>query len=208
MKCLYRIFVVLLFVLFSGEVIAQCPSNKAQLEIAAGYGAVNSDNFTEGLNNTNAMPGKSGNHSGTPFLIVRYFLFNRLGFGAFAGTANEQGWYGDHIITSKTVSYKKVQTTVALELYYIYTFRKRLEVYTSLGVGPAFISTETTTYLNPADEGTIMTAKEEKIKAHYTPLGVRYGGRLGCFLELGIGYKGFINGGISCKFGSPCWWKL
>ena len=94
-----------------------------------------------------------------------------------------------------------------MELYYIYYFRKRLEIYTLAGFGPAFISTDYT-YPNGNPSAANTSPKEDHIRAQYTPIGVRYGGRLGGFVELGLGYKGVINGGISYKFGSPCWWKL
>jgi hypothetical protein len=195
MKNLRTLFILASIIIQAQHSRAQCPSNKRQLETAAGYGLINSGSVTGQLNYTS-----SG--FGTPFATARYFMFNRLAFGVYAGFTSENGAVDDYFNPSRRTTLKKKHTTIAVELYYIYAFRKRLEIYTLLGAGQATVTTETTNATNGTTART-----ESSLKAHYTPVGVRYGGRLGIFAELGLGYKGIINGGISFKFGSPCWWK-
>ncbi len=192
-----------------GIALAQCPSNRSQLEITASYGLITGNQFAENFNSAENTDSKTRTYSsGNPFLSVRYFLFNRLALGASVGNTSEKGQYPDRTNPAFIVStYRQSYTMVAMELYYIYYFRKHLEIYTIAGFGPSFSTVETATYLSPNVPGPVTTASEDKIKAQYTPVGVRYGGRLGGFLELGMGYKGLINGGVSYKFGSPCWWK-
>lgn len=185
---------------------AQCPSNKGQLEIAAGYGLVGSHNVTDAFSPEKSTNPDTRKENGTPFANVRYFVYNRLALGVFAGAATETGQLHDYF-ASAAVTYKKSYTTIALEIYYIYTFRKMFEVYTLAGIGQSFIATETTRANSSVAPGGTTKTNETKIKAQYTPVGVRYGGRLGIFAELGLGYKGIFSGGISYKFGSPCWWK-
>jgi len=187
---------------------AQCPSNRGQLEVTVSYGMVTGSQVAVQFSNSDNSGNKTitGN-SGAEFLSVRYFLFNRLALGFSGGVTNEKGQYPDRtnpVLISST--YQESFTTVALELYYIYYFRKRLEIYTLAGFGPSFTSTETTSFLYAISPVTT-TVKADKIAAQYTPFGVRVGGRLAGFVELGIGYKGIINGGLSYKFGSPCWWR-
>lgn len=188
---------------------AQCPSNMSQLEIAASYGLVTGDRFAAGFNNNEKSEGKTvTSTSGNMFLSVRYFLFNRLALGLCGGRSTENGQYTDRAnpaFISRT--YSSSTTTVALELYYIYSFRKYLEIYTIAGVGPSSVSSDETTYAAVGAPGITKTFRDNNLKIQYTPVGVRFGGRLGGFVELGVGYKGLINGGISYKFGSPCWWS-
>ena len=208
MKNLFTSFILLTFTTYSFISRGQCPSNKAQLEIAVSYGLVTGSQVSDQISNNEHSDGKTTTYnSGNTFLTVRYFLFNRLALGFSGGITNEKGQYTDRTNPALISStYKTSFTTVAMELYYVYQFRKHLEVYTLAGFGPSFTTTETTSNVSPTS-GAITTAKEDKIKAQYTSLGIHYGGRLGGFVEIGIGYKGLINGGISYKFGSSCWWK-
>ncbi len=186
----------------------QCPSNRSQFEITASYGLIRGSQFTDNLSSSGTSGGKTiTSASGNAFLSGRYFLFNRLALGFSGGTATEKGHYTDRTDPSIISStYSTTYTTVAMELYYIYYFRKYLEVYTLAGFGPTFTSVNTITDHTP-NPSTTVTTRQDKVTAQYTPAGIRIGGRLAGFIELGIGYKGLINGGISYKFGSPCWWR-
>jgi len=193
--------------------MGQCPSNKGQLDVSVSYGVITGDQVAQQFS-TGDNANSSGNNktltynSGATFFSARYFLFNRLAIGLCYGVTNERGQYADRTNPSFIAStYKQGITTIAMELYYIYSFRKYFEVYTLLGIGPAFINTQTTAYAAPNATGVITTAAENNLKAQYSPIGVRFGGKLGGFVELGIGYKGVISGGVSYKFGRPCWWK-
>jgi len=198
--------IIILFTAVSITGYGQCPSNKGQLEIAASYGSVTSDQVNIGtVENTKTLT----YNSGIAFVTARYFLYSCLAVGFAGGSTNERGQYADafnpKIITS---TFKQGVTTIALEVYYVYTFRKYVEVYTFIGAGPAFTTVITVTNPTLYTPGNTITTSSDGLKAQYTPIGVRVGGRLGGFAELGFGYKGLINAGISYKFGRPCWWKL
>ncbi len=194
---------MLIAIPFAGS--SQCPSNKGQLELALSYGTITSDQMNIGVQDNN----KTRTYNpGNAFITVRYFLYSCLAFGFAGGTTNERGQYTDPFSPSFiTSTYKKGVTTIALEAYYVYFFRKYLEVYTLLGVGPAF--TTNTTITNPTlyAPGYTTATSNDGLKFQYAPIGVRIGGRLGGFIEAGIGYKGLINGGLSFKIGPSCWWK-
>jgi hypothetical protein len=120
------------------------------------------------------------------------------------GLSSEQGNLIDPNTATKAFSYNVNTQTVAVELYYVYYFRKYLEVYTFAGAGPEFSSTATkATTLN----GETTNLKNDKFKAQYTPLGLRLGGRFGVYAEVGYGYKGLVNTGVSFKLGPASWWK-
>ena len=193
---------------------AQCPSNKGQLEVAVSQGFITSDQISDQVAaNENASSGSGGKtqtyNSGATFVTIRYFLYNRIALGFTGGITNERGQYTDKYTPSMiTSTYTQSITTIAPELYYIYFFRKYFEVYSLLGIGPAFTSITTTVNPTPYTARSVTTSGSDVIKLQYTPIGIHIGGRIGGFAELGIGYKGTINVGASFKFGPTCWWRM
>ncbi len=207
MKCHLWCLVIMLC-LCSRAGYAQCPSNKGQVEITASYGLVNGDQVSDDITNNQAK--KLTYTSGNAFVTLRWHLFSCLALCITGGATSTRGQYTDAYNPSYiTSTYTQHVTTIAMEVYYVYVFRKYLELYTFLGAGPAFISTGTIANPAPfvAGTATVVDARDV-MKVQYTPLGVRVGGRLAGFVEGGIGYKGLINAGISWKFGRPCWWRL
>ena len=184
---------------------AQCPSNKGQVEIALSYGNKPLNNeFTT----ASAVPNVVTRNAGAPFATLRYFLYNRLAFGLACGTNSEKGHYADRLVPTRIMStYTQTINFVTLEAYYVYKFRKFLEIYTSFGIGPGFTTITTTTVSTNTSPETVSVLKDTGLKLHYIPVGIRFGGRLCFFAESGIGYKGLVDGGVAFKFGQPCWWK-
>ena len=122
------------------------------------------------------------------------------------GINTEKGTFNDATFPSaSTGSYTVSNKTVAMELYYIYLFRKYIELYTFAGVGPTS-STEQNT-LSGSFGSSRQSESKAGLKGQYTPIGIRAGGRLGAYAELGYGYKGLVNLGISFKLGPSCWWS-
>lgn len=201
------LFTAFIFISFSGK--GQCPSDKGQIEITASYGMITGDQIAGSiLTNDNGQFTKSiAYNSGAPFITARYFLYNRLAIGFSGGVTNERLQYNDPYNPSfNPGSYKQTSTTVAFEVYYIYMFRKYIEVYTFAGLGPSFINSEQPV-VSTTNTLTTVVSSHDELKVQYTPIGVRAGGRLGAFAELGIGYKGLLNAGVSFKLGPSCWWK-
>jgi hypothetical protein len=206
MKRLPAVFISVLMIAHFAAV-GQCPSNKGQLELAISYGLMTGDQFSDQVSNNPAK--KMTYNSGNAFFTLRYHFFSCLALGLAGGVTDAKGQYTDAYHPSVVTStYQQHVTTVAFEVYYVYTFRKYLEVFTFLGAGPEFGNTPSTTSPAPNNTGVTTTDGREAIKVQYTPIGIRVGGRLAGFAELGIGYKGLFNAGISYKFGRPCWWKL
>lgn len=138
---------------------------------------------------------------------MRYFFFNRLAFGLTCGFLSESGKYTDPYNPSYTPgTYTKHTTVAAFEVYYIYMFRKYMELYTLAGIGPSF-SNMNIDVNQPGGSGSTNIETQNVVKVQYTPIGIRYGGKLGAYAELGIGYKGVFNAGISYKLGPGSWWK-
>jgi len=184
----------------------QCPSNKNQWDFSGSYGFISTSQFS-GIDNQESTRTVTSAMAAL-FVSVRYFAFNRLAVGVAVGVSGEDGRYNDpfvpHVLTS-TYSYNS--RTVAVEVYYVYYFRKRLEVYTFLGAGPSISGTQTTEYTGAQSSGVTSFSGAEALKAQYTPIGIRLGGRFGLYAEVGYGYKGMLNVGLSYKPGPSCWWR-
>ena len=200
---------LVVFLLMAVPGRGQCPSNKGQIDVAVSYGLLSVDQVAQKVTDDNNPGSKNITYnSGAPFVTVRYFLYNRLAIGFSCGTNSERWQYIDVYIPSTIISQSKQSaTTVAFELYYIYVFRKYFEAYTLAGFGPSFTSTETVTNATTATSATTVNTTTAGVKVQYTPIGIRVGGKLGAFGELGIGYKGVFNFGVSYKFGPASWWK-
>ncbi len=203
---------ILILLAFAGINVgyAQCPSDKRQLDISVSYGVISTDQVF-GVPNDNgaSVSGQKTltNSPGSPSVTVRYFFFNRLAFGLTCGFLSESGKYTDPYNPLYTPgTYTKHTTVAAFEVYYIYMFRKYMELYTLAGMGPSF-SNMNIDVNQPGGSSSTTIQTQNVVKVQYTPIGIRFGGRLGGFAELGIGYKGMINGGISYRFGPGCWWK-
>ena len=208
--CSFIVLLALITVPFAAG--AQCPSNKGQFEIAISHGFITGDQLADEIkardNESAGSGGKSETYnSGATFVTLRYFFFNRLALGIASGMNSVKGQYTDSYNPSLiTSTFTQSNTTVAAELYYIYFFRKYLEVYTLFGIGPQFSSTNTTVNANAYTPESSNRISSDVLKLQYTPLGVRIGGRIGAFAELGIGYKGIFNVGASFRLGPSCWW--
>ena len=208
-----RVFFLVLLVFCAACASAQCPTYKYQFEFLAGYGRLGGDELSAQV--IKATRGEDIVHSdetsstGTVFASARYYLYGCLSIGMTAGYINEKGnnWGGYGYQPVVTGTYDRRILTVAFELYYVYKSRKYCDFYTFLGTGPSFTRFSNTAIPNiiSAEAGTT-SMRSDAFNFHYSPIGMRVGGRVGGFIELGYGYKGLISGGVSVRTGRP-WWR-
>jgi hypothetical protein len=129
--------------------------------------------------------------SGVPFLSYHYSANSRFGFGAAVGGYNSSGYLemlGDTIGTFREKNY-----VAAVELDYHWIMKPALQVYSGAGFGFRY---RHGTYLA---EETSDTVNKVLPAFHLNVLGVRFGRKIGFFLEAGIGYKGLLLGGINAQ---------
>jgi hypothetical protein len=197
MKGLLTCFTVMLLLVYAVTASAQqCPSNKYQWDFSGSYGLMAAGK-AEGKEITNTPA--------AAFFSIKYFIYNRLAVGACGGISTEKSKQADPYNASIANIYSVDGRTVAVELYYIYLFRKYLEVFTFAGAGPGFKSS-TITNITGSFSSTV-TTNSDGLRAQYTPIAIRVGGRIGGYAELGYGYKGILNLGLSVKLGPSSWWK-
>ncbi|MFI5195575.1 MAG: hypothetical protein ACHQD8_00660, partial [Chitinophagales bacterium] len=138
--------------------------------------------------------------------------------GFIAGFEKESGdWLYDNMggkqedwSSFKIGVFSRSAFTIASEVSITYRNEDDLRIYTTVGIGAIF-KQETDVYQQqafyggnyvPAAQGTQVPDNSTKLTGYYSPFGMRFGGNLGGFIELGIGYKGMLNGGISYMFKS------
>ena len=121
----------------------------------------------------------------------KYFLSRTIGIG-IGGSIQSLG--GNNIVTGSEPSYNftAMNTTVAADMTIIYLSQKYVQLYGSVAVGVSHY-TETDVYAN----NTSQTIEKNVAAVQVSPLGLRVGGALGLFAELGYGYRGIISGGLS-----------
>ena len=199
-----------IFVLFmqSSDAIGQCPSNKYQVESISGIGFYNSDEFLYKANVGSLRP--PVDVSFVDYSTLRFFLFNRLAFGLTTIETHESGSVKSTQAGLLLHEYDNDLTSwdFDLELYYVYGFMKYFEAYTIIGAGPEISrSVVANTYaLYPANN-LQEVSNTSSLRFYYVPLGIRVGGRFAGFLQFGYGSLGMWSGGLSYKFGAPCWWR-
>lgn len=129
--------------------------------------------------------------TGVPFLTYHYSANSRFGFGGAIGGYSDSGdlqFAGDNVGTFHERNY-----VGAVELDYHWIMRPGLQVYSGAGFGLRF------------RRGTYTTTESDTVSKvlptfHLNALGVRFGRKIGLFLEAGVGYKGMLLGGLNAQF--------
>ena len=123
--------------------------------------------------------------SGTSSLNLRYYLNNAVSVGINVGYENNSS-YGSFLTFAPECTFRYLDTK---------DNRVRVRLYGAAGFGL-----------------TVFNDNEASIPGHSdntgpklwgfqgTPLGIRVGRKLAGFAEIGYGYKGLINGGLSYRF--------
>ena len=209
---------ILLF-LFSLLVSAQF--RQGNHEITIGCGLITSDEALDG-NKSIASSGIQehytySQHFGTMFVDYKYYVNKDVTIGLFGGMERENGdigipqWNTDQAIPLGTFS--RVAYTVATEVSVQYHKENNARVYATFGFGVT--SENETDVIQQAYYKNVplwnyytgpLTGSETKVpnnRAHFngyfSPVGISFGKRLRGFVEVGFGYKGVFNGGISYK---------
>ena len=203
MKKLIQIF--LLTVLVSVIVPGKCYSQTmgGDHEFSAGVGLLSLDQFFGTIAGDIGRAIVSlGNVSttnveikGAYYLTYQYYIRNRFSAGLTLVTDRVSGdlQNRDDEITG---SFKRHYFTIAPEIKFVYMNNKAVRLYGIAGIGYT-LGSETTFGLSGAEDG---DSKWSHINFQVTPLGIRFGRTFGVFAEIGIGYKGFLSGGMSYYF--------
>ena len=132
---------------------------------------------------------------GAIYFTYRYNLLQRMSIGLTNGLDLSDGDIIDY--TGKPIgTTKKVNLTIAAECKYKYLDKKIITLYGYLGVGYSILLSRN--YFTTVDPGLPFGDKiQNHFNMHITPIGMRLGKKVSGFLEIGLGYKGLLNAGVS-----------
>ena len=151
--------------------------------------------------------------TGASFITYRHFFTKRFALGFTAGLDNESGdlSYGNpennnNGMEGNSGYYTVRSYTFAVEALFAYLRKNRFMFYGYGGMGPtlyrqnyyfypnAYNPPPVTLPTNPYDYRTTY------MNAQITPIGIRFGGNVAGYFEMGVGYKGLLNLGLSARF--------
>ena len=134
--------------------------------------------------------------SATPcaFLTYKYYMGKGFAVGLTAGMQSISGAsiYTNNGGTRMPFKYDQFNTSLALELTWLYSSRESFQAYGFAGAG--LLHWEE---YDHDQDNTSYTESGDKFAFQFTPIGIRVGRSVGAFVELGYGYKGIFHGGIS-----------
>lgn len=200
-----KIVTLLLLALLSTGAFAQSPSfGKNELDLS--YGLITAPQFIDVWKDILVTTFSFGtyqqenkHYTGGLFLTYKYALKDRwlLGFtagydGASGDLLNKDGNFKGDYVTSY------VSTIASVD--YRYLMRDKVQLYSGIGVGATLLSDKSKA-INP-DTNSEETDINNQVFFDFqiNLIGVRVGKALAGFAELGVGYKGIINAGISYQF--------
>ena len=136
----------------------------------------------------------------TPFVGYRYWFNERVGVGAlFAFDSNSvkalHSRGGGSLADGEWRVHNRYFYTVAADLNWNYIYRPTFQLYGNVGLGGTLVRFSDNKTEHPDEQ----LKQFPYFNMHLSPLGIRFGGQIGGFAEIGWGYKGFFTVGISAK---------
>lgn len=186
---------ILQIVLMSCTLIPCIAQDKGKSELNIGFGIMPTEDVAAEIFTvfflalSGRLPDKEVNDFAFS-LSYKYHLSERFSLGAsgaYNAAAHETRFFKwiDNGPRPRTLA-------IAAETNFFYLKRPRVNLYASMGAG--FFGSWTNEY-DGISETSYMSPT-----LHYSPIGVRVGKDVGGFVELGYGFKGLVNGGLSIRF--------
>ena len=174
---------------FSTRLSAQLRQH--DLEISVNYGKVSATQIFLTLPQGKGIYIYKRAASPTYFADIRYYLNRNFAVGLTAGMQHlsyEYDNYGSTSVPSYTLTGNVINVTC--EIKGLYLNRPWFQMYGIFGLGVRFFPVSSVVPATQLPPGVWFNTQ-------WTPVGFRIGNAFGGFAELGIGYKGLLNMGIS-----------
>jgi len=195
-----RKIVLLLFLSgFLQSIKAQSTEDFTQHDFAYSYGVVTSNQIINVLTDIAVAIVSFGNverelqgFSGGHFLTYEYRAMDQLSFAFCGGIDKAHGNLldPDDIIRG---SYRNFYTTIGIATRFRYVDREWVQMYSGIGLAYTFYG-----YKDLLDTGEISRSDILSYpNMQFNIWSIRVGKSFGGFMELGVGYKGILNFGIS-----------
>lgn len=195
MKKLLPLILLLTLAISSQSLQAQSPGHS---EISLSYGVLSTDDigniFGEIISSIAGFETKNEQYNGIINAGYRYLILNRFLVG---GTISYEKSKADaYVLGSKVGTQHNTYMTLAAEANYQYVSTRVFQMYSGFGIG----FTQARANLQRTDNNPDTNSRHNHINFQFTLAGFRVGNTLGAFGELGFGYKGVVNGGVSLRF--------
>jgi len=198
-------YVLLFFGLLAGlSLLSQNVEKSYQHhDILIGYGAFPIDQFLSVESNmlNSSLPDKRyvrDHYSGSGVITLTYRRISRSGFFMWGVTAGyNQSSASVYHVGQLVGELDRNFITVAVELEYRYVNSGIVQVYSGAGLGYQFGNEK----LKPTVESGLseVSGSINRLAYQANVIGVRIGKTFGGFAELGFGYKGIVNVGLSVQ---------
>ena len=124
-------------------------------------------------------------------LSYYYRIKPKVAVGMGIGYSSTQ-YRGMHEKANKP-GYRTKTAVMAFEMKLYYQEKDKLALYSGAGFGNFYRQDQLISYPDQTYQDTAITFQ-------VTPLGIRFGKKVGAFAEIGYGYKGIVNLGLSGRF--------
>lgn len=149
------------------------------------------DDFVEQALGSSVIQIPKWDFSNSYAITYRYQGRRRVAIGVTSGfTTNTT--YRTYYSDSKSF-YRHSSFTTAFETKFTYTEKPMVQLYAITGLGILLVRTKDQRFPNDSKTYGWPTCQ-------LTPFGIRIGRKLGGFAEIGYGYKGMLNFGVSARF--------
>ncbi|WP_165042913.1 outer membrane beta-barrel protein [Dysgonomonas sp. ZJ709] len=168
-------------------------------ELRGGYGVGTSNEAINSLSDilitdaTKNVVGGDKTFNGAFNLGYKYSLNEKINVGA--NFSYERAGATAFVDVMKSGELKSHYYTIAAEADYIYFRRENFTFYSTVGLGGTIYDQK-----YKMNDGGEDTKSHTNLNFQLSPIGVKYGDRLGFFGEMGFGYKGLFNFGLFTRF--------
>jgi hypothetical protein len=167
-------------------------------EIALSYGVVSSDDiafiFSDIITSIVGYSNENIRSSGIINLSYRNVVRDRWLLGATVSYEKTQS--DAFVMNSQIGTEKDTYYTVGLEAHYQYVHNPSFQMYSGFGAAYTLAQAE----VNRTDGNPNTSNKMYHFNFQVNLLGFRIGKAVGFFTELGFGYRGVVNAGLSARF--------
>ena len=198
---------------------ANTSTNFKHIEVGVGGGCWSSDYLFDGYEIGKGKLYTNKDYSGTFFFNFKYFVIERFAISITLAYENESGqWFQGKTENLRLVYYtvpigtfRRQAFTFSPEITFYYYKKGFVGIYGVVGIGLTYRNEigrydqdyYNQNYLNGTNKlGNDIEIDNSKIQpnGYSAPIGISAGKRVRWYAEIGLGYKGIFNSGISYNF--------
>ena len=199
-----KLFLIIIFLIAHGYSYTQSYDRSyLRNDIILGYGIPSTDMFMPVQSSTldDYFPDARylrDNYSGTGVIGITYRRVSHSEMFLWGASVSYNATKGEmYYLGNYEGELKRNFITIAFEGHYRYQNLKKVQLYSGIGIGYS-LGSETLT--PPGESGkSSVSGSINRIAYQINAIGIRVGNNIGGFLELGYGYKGIVNMGVSIQ---------